>query len=137
MEESPVCEDLRRPVQDIVLSSYSASKEMKRLSHCLTECKHPIVASIALHLEDLRMALKKARHDAMVKLSKLFLPDDLKVYVADFSAILPSYINPKQRTCTTSRDPLERAFGLKDPSFIAQRVVNLSAACIQASAKLR
>ena len=68
---------------------------MKRLSHRLADCKHPIVASIALHLEDLRMLLKKARHDAMVKLNKLFLPDDLKVYVADFSAILPPYINPK------------------------------------------
>ena len=83
------------------------------------------------------MALKKARHEAMVMLSKLLLPDDLKVYVVDFSGVLPSYLKPKQRTCTTSRDPLERAFGKRDPSSIAQYVAEVSAACIQASTQLR
>ena len=68
---------------------------MKRLAHRLADCKHPIATSIALHLEDLRMALKKARHEAMVMLSKLLLPDDLKVYVVDFSGVLPPYLKPK------------------------------------------
>jgi len=111
VEDSLLCEDLRRPVQDLVLASHSASKEMKRLSRRLADCRHPVAASIGLHLEDLRMALKKDRHEALVCLSKLILPDDLKVYVADFTGVLPSFLKPKQRTCMTSRDPLERAFG--------------------------
>jgi hypothetical protein len=111
VEESPLCEELRRPVQDLVLASHSASKEMKRLSRRLADCRHPVTASIGLHLEDLRMALKKARHEAMARLSKLIVPDDLKVYVTDFSSVLPAYIKPKQRSCRTTRDPLERAFG--------------------------
>ena len=137
VEDSLVCEELRGPVQDLVLASHSASKEMKRLSHHLAGCRHPLAASIGLHLEDLRMALKKARHDAMVCLSKLIVPDDLKVYVADFSEVLPSYLRPKQRTCTTTRDPLERAFGKREPSSIAQQVTDLSAACIRASTQFR
>jgi len=110
-EKSYLCDELRGPVQDLVLASHSASKEMKRLSHLIADCRHPVAAVITLHLEDLRAALKKARHDAMVRLSKLLIPDDLKVYVVDLSGFLPAYIKPKQRVCRTSRDPLERAFG--------------------------
>jgi hypothetical protein len=111
VEDSVLCEELTGPVQDLVLASHSASKEMARLAHNLDDCKHPIATSIALHLEDIRAALKKSRHEAMARLSKLIVPDDLKVYVADFSSVLPAYIKPKQRSCRTTRDPLERAFG--------------------------
>ena len=56
VENSLLCEELRKPVQDLVLASHSACKEMKRLSHRLAGFRHPLAASFGLHLEDLRMA---------------------------------------------------------------------------------
>jgi len=73
----------------------------------------------------------------MENLGKRIIPDDLRTYIADFSSVLPPYVNPKQTTCRLNRDPTERGFGRIDPSVVAKQVVELAETCITGSSLLR
>jgi hypothetical protein len=110
---------------------------MSRLSKVLKDSTHPIVAVVRLQLDDLRSLLKKAKHGAMVNISKRIIPDDMKVHVADFSGVVPSYFPEKLTKCETKLDPTEREFGAVDPRTMAANVVELAGACREASNALR
>ena len=135
--DSMLCGELSTPVFDIVTSTDRACKEMSRLSRLLHDCQHPVVAAIRLQLEDMRASLKDCRHSAIENLGKRIIPDDLRTYIADFSSVLPPYVNPKQTTCRLTRDPTERGFGRIDPSVVAKQVVELAETCITGSTLLR
>ena len=81
--------ELAAPVNTVVTKTDEANSEMRRLSALLIDTQHPIVASLRLQLEDLRAKLKKVRHLAMQAMSKLVVPDDLRVYIVDYAAVLP------------------------------------------------
>ena len=81
--------ELAAPVHTVVTKTDEANSEMRRLSALLSDTQHPIVVSLRLQLEDLRAKLKKVRHLAMQAMSKLVVPDDLRVYIVDYAAVLP------------------------------------------------
>ena len=81
--------ELAAPVHTVVTKTDEANSEMRRLSALLIDTQHPIVASLRLQLEDLRAKLKKVRHVSMQAMSKLVVPDDLRVYIVDYAAVLP------------------------------------------------
>jgi len=64
----------------------------------------------------------------MVSISKSLVPDDLRVYIADYANILPADTLPKQSTCTTNSDPLDRKSGKQDPEALARSVGTLAEA---------
>ena len=82
-------------------AAYWACRDMSRLSKVLKKTMHPIVPTVRLQLDYLRSLLKTAKHAAMVNFSKRFLPDDSRVYVADYSSVVPEYIPAKYRQCQT------------------------------------
>lgn len=65
------------------------------------------------------------------------VPDDLRLYVVDYAAVLPSYMTSKQTRCQVTRDPIERGIGSDEPSVLATQVEALSNACIEASSLMR
>ena len=90
-----------------------------------------------MQLDDLRAKVKKVRHFAMQAMSKLVVPDDLRVYIVDYAAVLPQNMTSKQTTCHVSRDPLERGIGSDEPALLAAQVKDLSEECIKASSLMR
>ena len=121
----------------VVTKSDEASSEMRRLSRILSDTDHAIAVSLRLQLEDLRAKLKKVRHVAMQAMSKLVVPDDLRTYIVDYSAVLPEHMTSRQTTCHVTRDPLERGIGSDEPPLLAAHVKNFSEECIKASALMR
>jgi hypothetical protein len=124
-------------VNTIVTKTHQANSEMNRLSRMLNDARHPIIATLRLQLEDLRAKLKKVRHLAMEAISKLVVPDDLRIHVVDYAGVLPEYMTTKQTRCKVTRDPTERGIGSDEPPALAAQVSALSEACIDASAVMR
>ena len=83
--------EIQGPVSRIVASADSATKEMNRLCRILRDSVHPITTVIKLQLQDMRAALKKMRHSAMETISKRIIPDDMRIYIVDYSSVLPCY----------------------------------------------
>ena len=69
----------------------------------------------------------------MVSLSKRLIPDDLRLYIADYANILPADTKPKQATCTTSSDPLDRKSGKQEPDAVAGSVTTLAESVTKAA----
>ena len=87
--------ELAAPVNTIVTKTHQANSEMNRLSRMLNDTRHPIIATLRLQLEDLRAKLKKVRHLAMEAITKLVVPDDLRIHVVDYAGVLPEYMTSK------------------------------------------
>ena len=110
---------------------------MNRLCRILRESVHPITTVIKLQLQDMRAGLKKMRHSAMETISKRIIPDDMRIYIVDYSSVLPCYTKQRQTTCRVQRDPTERAFGRVEPATLATQIADFSRECIDASTLLR
>lgn len=129
--------ELAVPVNTIVTKTHQANNEMNRLSRMLNDTRHPIIATLRLQLEDLRAKLKKMRHLSMEAISKLVVPDDLRIYMVDYAGVLPDYMTAKQTRCKVTRDPTERGIGSDEPPALAAQVSALSDVCIEASTLMR
>ena len=81
--------ELAAPVNTIVTKTHQANSEMSRLSRVLNDTRHPMIATLRLQLDDLRAKLKKVRHVAMQAMSKLVVPDDLRIHIVDYAGVLP------------------------------------------------
>jgi hypothetical protein len=70
-------------------------------------------------------------------MSKLVVPDDLRIHIVDYAGVLPQYMTTKQTRCKVTRDPTERGIGSDEPPTLAAQVSALSEASIDASAVMR
>jgi hypothetical protein len=111
--------EIQGPVSRIVASADSATKEMNRLGRILRDSFHPITEVIKLQLQEMRAGLKKMRHSAMETISKRIIPDDMRIYIVDYSSVLPCYTKQTKKTLRVQRDSSERAFERVEPATLA------------------